>query len=76
MKRLVWTIEGLLNARSSSTEFDIPLTPSFLVLAPVKMSQKELVGPSEAKRAQGPEEEEIGNPEPPAPPTSASQNFR
>lgn len=34
------------------------------VLAPVKLFQKELVGPSEAKRAQSPEEEEIGNPEP------------
>lgn len=76
MERLVQTIGGLLNPPSVSTEADIPTTPFFLVLAPVKLSQKELVGPSEAKRARGPEEEEVGNPEPLAPPASASQTFR
>lgn len=67
---------GFAKPPSSSTEADIPPTPFFLVLAPVKLSQKELVGPSEAKKARGPEEEEIGNPEPLAPPASASQKFR
>uniref|UniRef100_G1QFC0 Kinesin motor domain-containing protein n=1 Tax=Myotis lucifugus TaxID=59463 RepID=G1QFC0_MYOLU len=47
----------------------------FPVLAPVKLFQKELVGPSEAKRAQGPEEEEIGNLEPLVPSASVFQKF-
>lgn len=45
------------------------------VLAPVKLSQKGQLGPSEAKKTRGPEEEEIGNPEPPALLASASQKF-
>ncbi|XP_036921312.1 kinesin-like protein KIF22 [Sturnira hondurensis] len=72
------TVSALNFAARSKEVINRPFTNESLqlhVLAPVKMSQKELVGSSEAKRAQGPEEEEIGNPEPPAPPTSVSQNF-
>ena len=55
-----------------------PLSPPSnrpLVLAPVKLSQKELLGPSEAKRARGPEEEETRSPELPVAPASASQKL-
>lgn len=48
----------------------------FSALAPVKLSQKELLGPSEAKKAKGPEEESTGSPESIAAPASASQKLR
>lgn len=68
-------LRNWLDPPSISTEADHhPHLP--LVLASVKLSQKELLGPSEAKRARGPEEEEIGSPEPPAAPASASQKLR
>ena len=70
---------SLLSPPSISIEVD-PLFPLPchlpLVLAPIKLSKKELLGPSEAKRARGPEEEETGSPEPPAAPSSASQKLR
>ncbi|XP_031244228.1 kinesin-like protein KIF22 [Mastomys coucha] len=44
-------------------------------LAPVKLSQKELLGPSEAKKAKSPEEESSRSPESTAAPASASQKL-
>nr|XP_035955664.1 kinesin-like protein KIF22 isoform X1 [Halichoerus grypus] len=72
------TVSALNFAARSKEVINRPFTNESLqlrVLAPVKLSQKELLGPSEAKRARGPEEEEIGSPEPPAAPASASQEL-
>ncbi|KAM5198066.1 kinesin-like protein KIF22 isoform 1-T1 [Hipposideros larvatus] len=71
------TLSALNFAARSKEVINRPFTNESLqlhVLAPVKLSQKEL-GPSEAKKARSPEEEEPGNPESPAPPASASQKF-
>ncbi|XP_025867179.2 kinesin-like protein KIF22 [Vulpes vulpes] len=72
------TVSALNFAARSKEVINRPFTNESLqlpVLAPIKLSQKELLGPSEAERAQGPEEEEIGSPEPPAAPASASQKL-
>ncbi|XP_077616507.1 kinesin-like protein KIF22 [Crocuta crocuta] len=72
------TVSALNFAARSKEVINRPFTNESLqlrVLAPVKLSQKELLGPSEAKRARGPEEEEIGSPEPTAAPASTSQKF-
>lgn len=71
------TLSALNFAARSKEVINRPFTNESLqlhVLAPVKLSQKEL-GPSEAKKTRGPEEEEPGNPESPAPPASAFQKF-
>ncbi|XP_057606169.1 kinesin-like protein KIF22 isoform X1 [Hippopotamus amphibius kiboko] len=72
------TVSALNFAARSKEVINRPFTNESLqlhVLAPIKLSQKELLGPSEAKRARGPEEEETGSPEPPAAPVSASQKL-
>ncbi|XP_003282027.2 kinesin-like protein KIF22 isoform X2 [Nomascus leucogenys] len=72
------TVSALNFAARSKEVINRPFTNESLqhpVLGPVKLSQKELLGPPEAKRAQGPEEEEIGSPEPMAAPASASQKL-
>ncbi|XP_053411015.1 kinesin-like protein KIF22 isoform X2 [Nycticebus coucang] len=72
------TVSALNFAARSKEVINRPFTNESLqlhVLAPVKLSQKDLLGPSEAKRARGPEEEEIGSPEHIAAPTSASQKL-
>ncbi|XP_027965959.1 kinesin-like protein KIF22 isoform X2 [Eumetopias jubatus] len=72
------TVSALNFAARSKEVVNRPFTNESLqlrVLAPVKLSQKELLGPSEAKRARSPEEEGIGSPEPPAAPASASQEL-
>ncbi|XP_076997377.1 kinesin-like protein KIF22 isoform X2 [Tamandua tetradactyla] len=61
------TVTALNFAARSKEVINRPFTNESLqshVLAPVKLSQKELLGPSEAKRARGPGEEELGSPEP------------
>ncbi|XP_066131746.1 kinesin-like protein KIF22 [Saccopteryx bilineata] len=71
------TVSALNFAARSKEVINRPFTNESLQLhglAPVKLSQKELVGPPEAKRARGPEEEDTGNPESLAPP-AASQKF-
>ncbi|XP_006148237.1 kinesin-like protein KIF22 [Tupaia chinensis] len=71
------TVSALNFAARSKEVINRPFTNESLqlhVLAPVKLSQKEL-GPSEAKRARGPEEEEIGDSEPTAPLASVSQKL-
>ncbi|XP_016010587.1 kinesin-like protein KIF22 [Rousettus aegyptiacus] len=72
------TVSALNFAARSKEVINRPFTNESLqlhVFAPVKLSQKEQLGPSEAKKTRGPEEEEIGNPEPPALLASASQKF-
>uniref|UniRef100_A0A8D0JP63 Kinesin-like protein n=1 Tax=Sus scrofa TaxID=9823 RepID=A0A8D0JP63_PIG len=72
------TVSALNFAARSKEVINRPFTNERLqlhVLAPIKLSQKELLGPSEAKRARGPEEEESGSPEPPAAPASAFQKL-
>uniref|UniRef100_A0A8C6QHU4 Kinesin-like protein n=1 Tax=Nannospalax galili TaxID=1026970 RepID=A0A8C6QHU4_NANGA len=72
------TVSALNFAARSKEVINRPFTNESLqlhALAPVKLSQKELLGPSEAKRARGPEEEEIGNPELTASAASASQKL-
>ncbi|XP_003809417.3 kinesin-like protein KIF22 [Pan paniscus] len=72
------TVSALNFAARSKEVINRPFTNESLqphVLGPVKLSQKELLGPPEAKRARGPEEEEIGSPEPMAAPASASQKL-
>uniref|UniRef100_A0A452G3L2 Kinesin-like protein n=1 Tax=Capra hircus TaxID=9925 RepID=A0A452G3L2_CAPHI len=72
------TVSALNFAARSKEVINRPFTNESLqlpVLAPVKLSQKELLGPSEAKRARGPEEEETGSPELPIAPASASQKL-
>ncbi|XP_032011623.1 kinesin-like protein KIF22 isoform X1 [Hylobates moloch] len=72
------TVSALNFAARSKEVINRPFTNETLqhhVLGPVKLSQKELLGPPEAKRARGPEEEEIGSPEPMAAPASASQKL-
>ncbi|XP_004705727.1 kinesin-like protein KIF22 [Echinops telfairi] len=70
------TVTALNFAARSKEVINRPFTNESLqphVLAPVQLSQKELLG-SAAKRARGPEEE-AGSPEPPAAPASASQEM-
>ncbi|XP_007107441.1 kinesin-like protein KIF22 isoform X2 [Physeter macrocephalus] len=72
------TVSALNFAARSKEVINRPFTNESLqlhVLAPIKLSKKELLGPSEAKRARGPEEGETGSPEPPAAPSSASQKL-
>nr|XP_035149527.2 kinesin-like protein KIF22 isoform X2 [Callithrix jacchus] len=72
------TVSTLNFAARSKEVINRPFTNESLqppVLAPVKLSQKEFLGSPEAKRARGPEEEEIGSPEPMAAPASASQKL-
>ncbi|XP_064151896.1 kinesin-like protein KIF22 isoform X3 [Loxodonta africana] len=60
------TVTALNFAARSKEVINRPFTNESLqphVLAPVRLSQKEPLGPTEAKRARGPEEEEIGSPE-------------
>uniref|UniRef100_A0A2K5ET68 Kinesin-like protein KIF22 n=1 Tax=Aotus nancymaae TaxID=37293 RepID=A0A2K5ET68_AOTNA len=67
------TVSALNFAARSKEVINRPFTNESLqppVLAPVKLSQKELLGPPEAKR-----EEEIGSLEPMAAPASASQKL-
>ncbi|XP_006877965.1 PREDICTED: kinesin-like protein KIF22 [Chrysochloris asiatica] len=71
------TVTALNFAARSKEVINRPFTNESLqphVLAPVTLSQKELLG-SEAKRARGPEDDEMGSPEPLAPPNSASQKL-
>lgn len=70
------TVSALNFAARSKEVINRPFTNESLqppAMAPVKLSQKDLLGPSEAKKARGPEEEEVGSPEPPA--ASASQRL-
>ncbi|XP_051695746.1 kinesin-like protein KIF22 [Oryctolagus cuniculus] len=72
------TVSALNFAARSKEIINRPFTNESLqlhALAPVKLSQKELLGPSEAKRARGPEEDELESPEPTAAPASASQKL-
>ncbi|XP_042638162.1 LOW QUALITY PROTEIN: kinesin-like protein KIF22 [Orycteropus afer afer] len=72
------TVTALNFAARSKEVINRPFTNESLqphALAPVRLSQKELLGPSEAKRARGPEEEETRSPEPLAAPVSASQKL-
>ncbi|XP_004479409.1 kinesin-like protein KIF22 isoform X1 [Dasypus novemcinctus] len=72
------TVTALNFAARSKEVINRPFTNESLqphVLAPVKLSQRELLGPSEAKRARGSREEELGSSESPATPTSASQKL-
>ncbi|XP_023577461.1 kinesin-like protein KIF22 isoform X1 [Octodon degus] len=72
------TVSALNFAARSKEVVNRPFTNESLqlhVLPPVKLSQKELLGPSEAKRARGSEEEETGSPKPAAAPVPASQRF-
>nr|XP_040133045.1 kinesin-like protein KIF22 isoform X2 [Ictidomys tridecemlineatus] len=72
------TVSALNFAARSKEVINRPFTNESLqlhVLAPVKPSQKELLGPSEVKQAQGSEEEEIRSPEPTVAPVSASQKL-
>uniref|UniRef100_A0A8C5P4K7 Kinesin-like protein n=2 Tax=Jaculus jaculus TaxID=51337 RepID=A0A8C5P4K7_JACJA len=71
------TVSALNFAARSKEVINRPFTNESLqppALAPVKLSQKEL-GPSEAKRARGPEEEDIGNPESVGAPVPATQKL-
>uniref|UniRef100_A0A8C9PM86 Kinesin-like protein n=1 Tax=Spermophilus dauricus TaxID=99837 RepID=A0A8C9PM86_SPEDA len=73
------TVSALNFAARSKEVINRPFTNESLqlhALAPVKPSQKELLGPSEVKQAQGSEEEEIRSPEPTVAPVSASQKLR
>ncbi|XP_021572757.1 kinesin-like protein KIF22 [Carlito syrichta] len=72
------TVSALNFAARSKEVINRPFTNESLqlhVLAPVKLSQKEMLGPSEAKRARGSEEEEIGSPETTAARASSSLKF-
>ncbi|KAB0377697.1 hypothetical protein FD755_009275 [Muntiacus reevesi] len=72
------TVSALNFAARSKEVINRPFTNESLqlpVLAPVKLSQKELLGPSEAKRARSPEEEETRSPKLPVAPASASQKL-
>ncbi|XP_059122578.1 kinesin-like protein KIF22 [Peromyscus eremicus] len=72
------TVSALNFTARSKEVINRPFTNESLqphALAPVKLSQKELLGPSEAKKAKGPEEESTGSPESMAAPASASQKL-
>ncbi|XP_028741386.1 kinesin-like protein KIF22 [Peromyscus leucopus] len=72
------TVSALNFTARSKEVINRPFTNESLqphALAPVKLSQKELLGPSEAKKAKGPEEESTGSPESIAAPASASQKL-
>lgn len=72
------TVTALDFAARCKEVIDRPFTCESLqlhVLTPVTLSQKGQLGPSEAKETLGPEEEDTGNPEPPALLASASQKF-
>ncbi|XP_037669516.1 kinesin-like protein KIF22 [Choloepus didactylus] len=72
------TVSALNFAARSKEVINQPFTNESLqphALAPIKLSQKELLGPSETKRARGHEEEELGSPESPAAPASADQKL-
>ncbi|XP_025226653.1 kinesin-like protein KIF22 isoform X1 [Macaca nemestrina] len=72
------TVSALNFAARTKEVINRPFTNESLqphVLGPVKLSQKELLGPPEAKKARGPEEEEIGSAEPMAASASASQKL-
>ncbi|EDM17322.1 kinesin family member 22, isoform CRA_c [Rattus norvegicus] len=72
------TISALNFTARSKEVINRPFTNESLqphALAPVKLPQKELLGPSEAKKAKGPEEESTGSPESTAAPASASQKL-
>lgn len=72
------TVSALNFAARSKEVINRPFTNESLqphVLAPVKLSQKELLGPSEAKRARGPEDEKIEGPESLETPASISQKL-
>ncbi|KAM4829580.1 kinesin-like protein KIF22 [Thomomys bottae] len=70
------TVSALNFAARSKEVINRPFTNESLqphALAPIKLSQKELLGPSKAKKARGSEEKEIVSPEPTAAPAPASQ---
>ncbi|XP_010615679.1 kinesin-like protein KIF22 isoform X2 [Fukomys damarensis] len=72
------TVSALNFAARSKEVVNRPFTNERLqlhVLPPVKLSQKELLGPSEEKRTRGCEEEDTGSLEPAAAPAPASQRF-
>ncbi|KAG8513642.1 Kinesin-like protein KIF22 [Galemys pyrenaicus] len=72
------TVSALNFAARSKEVINRPFTNESLqppVLAPIKLSEKELLDPPEAKRARGPEDEETGTPEPLAASASASQKL-
>ncbi|OBS63476.1 hypothetical protein A6R68_08030 [Neotoma lepida] len=72
------TVSALNFTARSREVINRPFTNESLqphALAPVKLSQKELLGPPEAKKAKGPEEESTGSPESLAAPASASQKL-
>ncbi|CAH6793137.1 kinesin-like protein KIF22 isoform X1 [Phodopus roborovskii] len=72
------TVSALNFTARSKEVINRPFTNESLqphALAPVKLSQKELLGPSEAKKAKGPEEESTQSPESTAAPASASQKL-
>ncbi|XP_040828966.1 kinesin-like protein KIF22 isoform X2 [Ochotona curzoniae] len=72
------TVSALNFAARSKEVINRPFTNESLqlhVLAPVKPSQKEPLGPSEAKRARSPEKEELESPEPTAAPASGPQKL-
>ncbi|XP_006896676.1 PREDICTED: kinesin-like protein KIF22 [Elephantulus edwardii] len=72
------TVTALNFAARSKEVINRPFTNESLqapVLGPVKLSQKELLGPPEAKRAREPEEEEAETPDPPEAPASGSQSL-
>ncbi|XP_021022689.1 kinesin-like protein KIF22 isoform X2 [Mus caroli] len=72
------TISALNFTARSKEVINRPFTNESLqphALAPGKLSQKELLGPSEAKKAKGPQEESTGSPESTAAPSSASQKL-
>lgn len=72
------TVSALNFAARSKEVINRPFTNERLqphVLAPVKLSQRELLGPSEAKRARGPEDEESDGPESLETPASVSQKL-
>ncbi|CAO2583345.1 Kinesin-like protein KIF22 [Lemmus lemmus] len=72
------TISALNFTARSKEVINRPFTNESLqphALAPVKPSQKELPGPSEAKKAKGPEEESTGSPASVAAPAPASEKL-
>ncbi|KAM9209473.1 kinesin-like protein KIF22 [Dugong dugon] len=72
------TVTALNFAARSKEVINRPFTNESLqphALAPVRLSQKELLGPTEAKRARGPEEEETGSSEALAAPASDVQKL-
>ncbi|XP_052054536.1 kinesin-like protein KIF22 isoform X2 [Apodemus sylvaticus] len=72
------TISALNFTARSREVINRPFTNESLqphALAPVTVPQKELLGPSEAKKAKGPEEESTRSPESTAAPASASEKL-